>query len=321
MKKSVMKKVFMLTLACLFVLSAASCGAKSPSVKQTPSPTNSAAVSSTPVPTDNASSEADNDLGGDQSYEGAYNRSYTVISAFSDKMQSIIDSYNTEEEEDSKTTNNTIDISGASLAFMDLNRAFTATLNEGIDEAALNTGLSALGLENIIFKKNAANDYTLSFESASPLDGSKQSIKMDCKYDPDTDSMRYVCNTTSGGKTATTFFEFIPLDDSVYALQNEHERAIITMDGEEISKFIYSSNRGDGGLFGTDDKAILYDLNSDSIFKKTTGIDEKWVSGNRNSLDSIYSFDGSKLTVELCTSNSSGTKWTWQDPVVITPQA
>ncbi len=316
MKKTTIKKMFALILAGLLILSGVSCGSKPPSAKPTqaggtPAPTTAA----TPEPTDEPA-ETDSEY----SYSGAFNAANMVISLFSGKIQSLV-AGDEEEGDNANAATNGIDVNQVSMVFMDPDIAYTGTLNEADDEAAATARLSGLGLENLVFKKNAPHDYTLTFETKSVLDDSKQTIQMDCKYDPATASMQYVCSTTSGGKTTKTFFEFVPLSDGVYALQNAHERALITTDGEDVSQFVYSTTRGSSNPFITPEKAIVYSTATDSIFKKTSGLDEKWVSGNRDTLESIYTYDGAKLTVEQCTSNTAGTKWTWQKPVVITPQA
>lgn len=319
------RKVTAAILAVMIILTLAACGDPAFPGKQ--------GGQNTPGQGDGDTQPPANNEKGEQSYAGAYTRSKKIIDKLTEKLEAIITPYNEKrelEDEDYNILNG--DYIGGSLApFFSIDRAFTATFNENCTQtenmAGIELALSFFGAENIKLVKNAANDYTLTFTVKDDEDGAAD-MRMDCKWDPATDAMRYVARQTENGTTETSdYFEYIALGGGAYALQSRTERAYVKMDGDKLTEFVYTISKNDTESGGIEADTRLYDVDTDSVFGKNAGIDKEWAKGDREDIGEIYIFDGTILTVERCVAQYEGTsgeytarEWVWKDIVTITPE-
>lgn len=162
--------------------------------------------------------------------------------------------------------------------------SFVATLSE--DQAKLDAITQIwemFGVADFKLKHDGANDYVLSGQRA----GVDTKFEMHCIFDPTTGSLSL--KDTDGGNVVD-WYEFVPLGGDRYAFQTLYERAIVEYKDGKIRYFIYSVNPRS--------KEFAYSPDSDSIYGKTSGIDEVWVSkAGEDSYDQFLSYDGAKIKI------------------------
>lgn len=172
------------------------------------------------------------------------------------------------------------------LLFNSMGLCFTAYFCE--DEAAYAGIVAAaemVGITETKMTRNGAHDYTLSGKTF----GTKQAFEIRGVYDPDTGGLRMLKNT---GETTTEFFEFIPLGDGQYALQNDTERALAVYRDGNLASFVYTRTGSNAG----------YDSETDSIFPAGAPVDGNWAAGRgENDYAEYYAFDGQTVKLNVKT--------------------
>lgn len=162
--------------------------------------------------------------------------------------------------------------------------AFTASLSE--DQVQLDAVVQVwqmFGSTDVKLRHDAANDYILTGKRA----GLDTTFEIQCSFNPGTGSLRLI--DTDGGEVLE-LYEFIPLGGDKYAFQTLYERAIVEYKDGKITSFIYSLNKRD--------KSQAYNSDSDSIYKKSSGVDEAWVSkAGEDTYEQFISYDGTKLKI------------------------
>ena len=171
------------------------------------------------------------------------------------------------------------------LPFISIDMAFTAALDEIAPESTMMAVFGFFGIDDATFTRQAPHDYLITYTNQDELP-----VEMHCEFFPASGALRFSQFTDGALKQ---FQEFVPLDGSRYALQNRHQRALVTYADGQVDDYIYSGIRQ--SLYGDGDTA--YDMERDGIFPGASGLGEAWVM-ERDDIQLVIKLDGSVLTVE-----------------------
>ena len=215
------------------------------------------------------------------SYAKAYQLHNGITTAILDAYQALTEVNNEDLEYDDPNNLSMI----LFLPFISLDMAFTAALDESVDEFTALAVFGFFGIADASFTRQAPHDYLITYTNQDELP-----VEMRCEFSPASGALRFSQFT---GGVLKQFQELMPLEGNRYALQNKYQRAVVAYADGRLDGLIYS---GIGqSLFGDGDAG--YNMERDGTFPNASGLGEAWVM-ERDDIQLIIKLDGSALTVK-----------------------
>lgn len=157
------------------------------------------------------------------------------------------------------------------------------------------------------------NEYTISFEST----------RIECKYKPENGA---ICYIRYDDGVETSFVDFVPLENNLYACQTPDSRFLIEYSGSDVLSVVFSRTRYSLSMNPRlyEEDIIEYNALRDSAFNAVT-LDASWVTERMDDLMQIAVFRNGILTISnrSCeyefndTRDRLNRKWAWDEDIII----
>lgn len=278
-----MKRILVMVLALVLLLSAAACG-KSPapssdgtSAPSTSTPDQSGSSDSSTPPASGGSDSSAPDSGKTGSCSDIADFYEKLVDRMEKKVMDLQDEHNEAVGDDYTKMINLWYMPFSSLRYID---AFM--FNANTSASTVQSSLRLLGNEDAVVT-GSGNEYTITYTNTDWYTETDYELTEIIRFDPDALALSVV-NYRDG--EISSFTEFQALGNDRYALSSELERAIVTYKDGEILTIDHAENKYDTDYETGDYEAYSFIFGYDSIFGRTD-LDSAWVTEAEAS-DGLY---------------------------------